>query len=882
LDFPSGGERGIHKEGGGTVIRESNNAGDPLRRDASVFPTIWLDRLAASRPDDVAVTFGGTSTTYRQLQTRSMEWAGAILRATDGSPGAVPLIMKTNSESFAALLGALRAGATTVPLSPSDAPERTRRVLEMLRPRVVVAAGNEHASLIHETTSLLISDGVTSKDSHDGVPLNATDPARIVFTSGSTGAPKGTVWSHEGIAGHVSPRLASDGIDSNDRVSLLHEFPFAASHRATFGSLLAGARICIFDARNDPLTSFGEWLVNEQISILHTTPNLLRTLMNINHDDSCFASVRRIRLGADRTLPSDLHQILARVRPDCVVSVGYAATEVGSISAVEFTSTSAIPADRLPVGRPVPGRTVRIVDDDGVVVPPGEVGEIMVMLDQPISWEFKPASWRTNPSTLVGRGEPASSEFISTGDRGSILPDGQIDLVGRSNARVKIRGFGVDLTEVENALNALDAVRLAAVVVEPDRSSPRLVAHVASLDSFDFVAAQQELTDSLPPYAVPNLLVRWDDLPLTSRGKLDRARMIDASRDLSTNGDAAEVGDDLEVELQQIWCDVLDVRDVGIADRFFDVGGDSLLAYELVEAIRIRVRAHMTPASLLSASTIQAQAALIRNREGIRGVPLVPFVSGGDGAPAFFTPGVGGDVFYARRMAAGLMSDRSVYGFQIDDAEALDGVTEIAEIADRYVEDVISNHGGRPVLVGGYSFAGKIAWDLARRLHDRGVEIESVIIVDTRLDSNRELLETPGLVTVVGRIAHIATWFLRSALREPATLRQRLAGRLQRQQRQREFNAWDPIKDRLTDIGRGWTPKPVSFPVIVIGTETSERYHAKTWGEVARAGYRFVAVPRANHLDMIFTFADDTAAVMASAVGRSPNTSELENRGEPR
>ena len=850
------------------MVRESDTAGEALLREAGVFPTVWLDRLADSRPDDVAVTFGGTGTTYRQLQARSMEWAGAILRATDGSPDALPMIMKTNGESFAAQLGALRAGATTVPLSPSDAPERTRGLLELLQPRVVVAAENEHASSIGGATSLLRSDDVTSKDAHEGVPLNPTDPARIVFTSGSTGAPKGIVMSHEGIARHVSPRITSDGVDANDHLSLLHEFPFAASHGATFGSLLGGARLCIFDARNEALTSFGEWLKDQQISVLHTTPNLLRTLMNINHDDSCFASVRRIRLGADRTLPTDLHQILARVRPDCVVSVGYAATEVGSISAAEFTSTSAIPSDRLPVGRPLPGRTVRVVDDNGSVVPPGEVGQIMVKLEQSITWEFNRAAWRTNSSALVGESEPTSPAFIPTGDRGRILPDGQIDLVGRSNARVKIRGFGVDLAEVEKALNALETVQLAAVVVEPDRSSPRLVAHVASDDSFDFVAAQQELTGVLPPYAVPNLLVRWKDLPLTSRGKLDRARMTDASRDLSTNGDAPEVGDDLEVELQQIWRSVLGVRDIGLTDRFFDVGGDSLLAYELVEAIRANARADLAPASLLSASTIREQAELIRRGDGMRGVPLVPVSPGGSGSPVFFVHGVNGDVFSARRMGAGLTADRPVYGFQLDEPESLDGLSTIPEVVAKYVDHVVENHDAKPVTILGYSYGGKLAWDLARLVEQSGVAIEAVIIVDTRIDDQLELITAvkPSVKTTVKRMAHKVGWYARSILREPGSTRQRLVRAKDARKRDVPFKSWNPVTERLSPLGDGWRPEPVTFPVIVIGIVKNERYHQTVWGNVALGEFSLVVVPDATHLDLSKSYASKTGKAIASAL----------------
>ena len=371
-------------------------------------------------------------------------------------------------------------------------------------------------------------------------------------------------------------------------------------------------------------------------------------------------------------------------------------------------------APRSRSGSPLGDRHLYILNRDGQPMPIGEAGEIHIGgMGVARGYRHRPAltgaAFVPDPFT-----DQPGARLYKTGDLGRFLPDGTLEFLGRIDHQVKIRGYRIELGEIEAVLAGHSGVAQAAAMTVDTRDDKRLVGYVVAKpgDEPDPQDLQHYLRQKLPEYMVPSRFVVLERMPLTSSGKIDRLALPVPPK---LDGQAVTPArDELEQQLARIWEELLDVSNPGIQDDFFAMGGHSILAIRLLALIRDRFGMELPLATLLQAPTIEALAQILRGDSAIRDFTHLVTLQKGTKRPFFCVPGVGGTVFYFLKLASLLGRDQPFYGLQ---SRGVDGetapYTSVEDIAYHYVQAIQTVQPAGPYLLGGHSFGGHIAFEMA-------------------------------------------------------------------------------------------------------------------------------------------------------------------------
>ena len=350
-----------------------------------------------------------------------------------------------------------------------------------------------------------------------GIEHCADDIAAIYYTSGTTGRPKGVMLSHRCLLHRVWLSARTLGIAPDDRMSQIAEISFVTAAADIFVALLTGATVCPFDARRSSLRQMAAWLNRDRIAILRLPVALFHQFLDALDDTDRFPHVRFMQ-PSGRLLWNGVDRFRMHFGRECRLLRQLAATETWGVAAMTVDHDTPRIGATVPVGYPVPGKAVWLEDESGAPVPVGEVGEIVVR-----SRYLYSGLWR-RPETWLPHGQ---ARVHRMGDLGRWLPDGSLEFVGRIDSRVKIRGFTVDLEQVEAAIGDTGVVIDATVVANEDESQQsHLVAYVVPANrNMTSREIRARLDQRLPAYMIPSHFVVLDSLPLTPNGKIDRAAL---------------------------------------------------------------------------------------------------------------------------------------------------------------------------------------------------------------------------------------------------------------------------------------------------------------------------------------------------------------------
>ncbi|MCA1993216.1 MAG: AMP-binding protein, partial [Coleofasciculus sp. S288] len=398
----------------------------------------------------------------------------------------------------------------------------------------------------------------------------------------------------------------------------------------------------------------------------------------------------------------------------------------------------------LPVGYPYPHNKAYILDEDLQPVLPGEIGELHMAggclargyLNRP---DLNAEKFISNPFVENITSE-SFDQLFKTGDLARYLPDGAIELLTRVDFQVKLRGMRVELGEIESALEQYSGIKQAVVVAREDiPGEKRLVAYaVPEFHSEEIISnvlsreLRRFLEQKLPDYMVPSAFVFLDTLPLTPNGKLDRLSLPAPIQDNSDPNRAfAAPQDDLELQLTQIWEKLLGVQSIGIKDDFFELGGNSLLAVQLVTEIQKISGTNLPLTALLEASTVEQMANILRQPIQTDWPVLVPIRSTGSKKPLFCIHAIGGPVLFYRDLVRYLDPEQPLYGLQ---SKGLDGkqtpLTRVEDMAALYIKEMRTVQPEGPYFIGGHSFGGLIAYEMAQQLHAQGQKVALLAFFD--------------------------------------------------------------------------------------------------------------------------------------------------------
>jgi amino acid adenylation domain-containing protein len=693
-------------------------------------------RVARAHPNRPAVREASRVVTYAELEGRAdAAAAGLASRLAASKPTApVALFARAGSPLFAGMLGTLSAGRFYVPLDPGLPDARISPILLDLEAAAVVAETSSleraralapHGVAVLALEELLVtptgaSDSVTPSNALP--PVSAGDLAYVLFTSGSTGRPKGVMQSHRNVLHNVWKLAQGLSLGPEDRITLLSSPSFGASVSDIYGALLTGASVCPFDLSGDGLRRLPEFLEREAITVYHSVPSVFRSLSTTLDGRADLSKLRVVKLGGEAVLTSDFDLYRRRLPRSCVFHVGLGSTEMNVIRQWFAGHDTPWPGGT-PLGYAVDETEVVLLGEDGAPNG-GDEGEIGVIARTlPVGYWKDPE--RTAATFLPVPGRP-DARLYRTGDFGRMLPDGCLLHLGRRDARLKIRGHRVEASEVEAALLEVSGVREAAVDGRPSLGGVRLIAWVAGGPGVGTL--RRALARRLPASMVPATFVRVEALPRTATGKLDRAALPQpgtARPELEVP--FREPSGESEPLVAGAFALVLGLDRVGADDDFFELGGDSLSAVELLAVLSERSGRELAAADLLEHPTPAALAAL--DTGGTVAARRLVRLSEGEGRPVFVIPGGGGDdedLFAARRLARVTRGNAPFFALRSGPAPhpALD------ELAVECVREVRAAAPGPYVLVGD-CMGGILAFAVARRLREEGERVALLALLDT-------------------------------------------------------------------------------------------------------------------------------------------------------
>ncbi|HYK20380.1 MAG TPA: amino acid adenylation domain-containing protein, partial [Pyrinomonadaceae bacterium] len=615
------------------LIRERNET-------QVAFPRLALhelfERQAAATPDAVALIFQGERLSYQELNRRANQLAH-FLHALGLKRGArVGICLERTPEMIAGLLGILKAGAPYLPLDPEYPKERLAFLLADARPEMVVTTQPLLENLPEYDVPVVCLDAEgesISLESEENPQRLAfeEDLAYIIYTSGSTGQPKGVMISHAAVCNHMQWIAREFPLDQSDRMLLKYSISFDAAIEEIFHPLITGAGVVIVPpGLQYDITHLVDLMCEQQVTAIDVVPTMLKALVENPRIREC-QSLRRVTSGGE-VLSADLKDRLYRQLREVELVNMYGPTEA-TITTTYHRCGLRSDERTVAIGTPIANTGVYILDQNLEPVPVGIAGEIYIggnglawgYLNQPVltAEKFIPDRW----SNEVG------ARLYKTGDRGRFSAKGDLEYVGRADSQVKVRGFRIELQEIEACLSNHSGVKDAVVIMREEvQGDKRLIAYVVC-DPEEAVTADElraYLKDQLPEYMMPAALVLLDALPLTGSGKVN-VRALPAPEESQTDDDHVAPRTSVEKEFARIWEEVLGVERIGITDNFFELGGDSIVSIQIVARARDaglsitpkQVLKHQTISELAAVTTI-SHAQAVEEEMGEGSIPLTP------------------------------------------------------------------------------------------------------------------------------------------------------------------------------------------------------------------------------------------------------------------
>ncbi|MET0850232.1 MAG: amino acid adenylation domain-containing protein, partial [Candidatus Rokuibacteriota bacterium] len=697
-------------------------AAEPATR-SEVFPRAALGRSIPERFEEIArrhahrpaVRRGEERITYGALDRAASRAAAGIRARGDAAGTPIALLLERDIPQVVATLAVLKAGGIYVPLDAAFPEDRLRAAVEDARPAALIVDAATAGLAARLAPSSL---PVLQLSELDGEPVAAPPApvaalASITYTSGSTGAPKGIVQSHENLLHDVLVRANYLQLHPADRVGGVSSLAFSAGAKSVLLALLNGATFCMFDTRRDGLHVLAPWLAREGVTILDSVASAFRHFAGALEGRERFPALRMIWTSSEHVTAHDVRLYHRHFPRETAMVIRYSASEAGVICQLRVDRESPVGDDFSDVGYPVPDKELLLLDDAGRPVPAGEVGEIVIR-----SRYLAVGYWRQPELTARAfapdpGGGPA--RLYRTGDLGRLRPDGCLQHLGRKDFQAKVRGQRVDLGVLEQALLAVPGVKEAAVVVREDRpGDQRLVGYVVPEPGADLGEAvlRTTLGARFPGGPVPAAYMRLSGLPRTPTGKVDlRGLPMPGGDRAGVHVDAAR--DATEARLIELWEEILDVRPIGVRDNFFALGGHSLLAARLLAEIAGRFERRLPMATIFRAPTVDRLAAVLRGERPPDGESsLVPIARGESGAlPIFCVHEHTGELFCYLALARHLGPDHPVWGLV---PRGLDGraapLRTMAALGAAYVDEIrrVQPHG--PYALVGYCFGGIVAF----------------------------------------------------------------------------------------------------------------------------------------------------------------------------
>ncbi len=734
-----------------TTFNDTGCPPPPPRTAAALF-----EEIAAVRPDQPAILQQDRVWTYRHLNTTANRIA-SILTANGVARGdRIAVYAGKSFELVAGLLGILKAGAAYVPVDPSYPKERVEFLLRDAGIRLVLTDSWHAPAVPSGIQTLLLEEAIQGEDR--GNPNPGTGPediAYLIYTSGSTGLPKGNPVPHRGIVRLVRNTNYAV-LDDQQTFLLAAALSFDASTLELWGPLLNGGRLALLPDGQMSLEAIGDAIRRHGVTTLWLTSGLFSMMVDERLDD--LKPVRQLLAGGDVLSPAHVRKAMAAL-PETRIINGYGPTENTTFTCCHTLTPEDAASGIIPIGKPVAHTTVYVLDAEGQPVPPGVPGELWTGGEglAPGYWnrpELTAKTFVRNPFSA----DPGATLY-RTGDLVRWRVDGVLEFLGRIDTQVKIRGFRIEPGEVENILGRHLSVEKCCVAgVGETAAGKKLVAWVVVRPELPATpkTLREAVRQQLPEYMVPSVILLVDSLPVTANGKIDyRALPLP---DASATPDKAWTPPQTatEIRLASLWQQVLGTNHIGPDTDFFDTGGTSLNGLRLIQKIRQAFSVALPLGALFKSPTLSRLSEAIDHASAnplLRpaGDALACLQRGLDAPPLFLLHGGDGGALFYRALLPGLGPETPVYILEspaLTDDDWLLARKNVEATAHHFITLMQTVQAEGPYRIGGYSFGGLVAYEMAQQLRATGQSTEHLILFDT---------ENPGvgvrMLTLTERLA---------------------------------------------------------------------------------------------------------------------------------
>lgn len=710
-------------------------------------------------PMSIALQFQNKEMTYYELNVRAnklAQYLSGILLNEKIEPRAqsILLFLDRSFEAIITILGVLKSGACYVPMELTYPEERMKLILTDLMPAVIITSSNisyKFKFLKEFCKNIIFIDNALFKDDCTGIDnLNKggcyTDPAYIIYTSGSTGAPKGVVIPHVSVINRILSFQKTFKILQNEKVLQKTPYSFDVSVAEILWPLCYGARLIIADPEKHRDL---EYLINliaiQNIENIHFTPSVLRllyeTVASDNNKLKNLLTLKRIFCSGE-ALPSKLCENFQKLL-NCSIYNIYGPTESGEVSFYRLSNTKKNKQwPSISIGKPINNTQFYVLDSNRNLLPFGVPGELYIGgISLALSYYNQPELTRENfletKAIKCLDLYKIKSKVYKTGDIVRLLPDGNAVFIKRNDRQVKLRGFRVELNEIEMIIKKHNYITNCVVLVEENEDEEnRLIAY--------YVAARNLIIDELcnhcekylPQHMIPEIFIAVNEIPLSSSGKIDRKQLNKLTVIPKKSSNKIIPRNRIESILVVIWSKLLKVDITDINNNFFHSGGNSILAVKLISKINLCFNVAYPVSWIFLNPTIMKQAKILNIKPNNYN-PIITFNQGFKLPPLFFLhPSAAGAEVYAR-IALLFSYDQPVYALESYNLYSQKPyLNSLDDIAKYYLSEILNVKSKGPYYLAGWSMGGLLALEIAELLRDKGKEVGAVFLIDTILPNH--------------------------------------------------------------------------------------------------------------------------------------------------
>jgi amino acid adenylation domain-containing protein len=705
-------------------------SGPKMGYPKSTLHTLFAKQAEMS-PNAIALEFEDKQITYGELSTMINQMAN-YLWSLGLRPGQIVAIsLDRTPELIASLFAVLQCGASYVPIDTNYPDGRLNLMIEDSDAAFYIGL-NLKTNFPNKAVSLTIGSFLESMRDLPVEPVNLMVPtesaAYIIYTSGSTGKPKGVQVAHCNVINLVYSMAKEPGISSADKIFSITTISFDAMVMEIFLPLLHGACVVLVDeeTRRDGNLLL-EKAAKDKITMMWGTSSIWHILI-----DSGWEKPLNIKaLIGGEPVPMPLaHQLLSRCNELWNI---YGPTET---TVCCFLTQISINDNPITIGRPIANTTVYLLDSNRKPVNEGQVGEIVIAGDGvSLGYLNRPDLNNERFLTDTFNVDEGGKMYLS-GDLGKLLPNGQVQCLGRIDHQVKVRGYRIELGEIEESLLSIDGIKTAVVIAETDILIAFIEVDYKMANEQDQIRLwRNELATQLPSFMVPHDFNIVEKLPTTLSGKIDRKALLNYRSNKIV--EYTEPRNETEKIVEAIWKESLNREKIDIFSNFFEIGGHSLIAVRVMNKIQQQTGKKLPLSSLFEHSTIEQLAKLIDADTEIYSEFLVPIKPNGSKPPLFMVHGAGLNILNFKNVIGHFDNDQPVFGIQGIGPNGYDNWFEsIEEMAACYIESIVKINPNGPYALAGFSFGGAVAFEMAKQLKEQGKTVSTIALLDSYVDSS--------------------------------------------------------------------------------------------------------------------------------------------------